>query len=88
MKCFREREKKREDKNCSEEASSLPRCKEKRKEGKNMKEKIIAKGIIALLKVILPALEKRAKESPSPIDDIVIGIIKIIIGMEKEMEEK
>ena len=64
---------------------------EKRKkrieEVRSMKERLIVKGIIALLRAILPALERRAKESPSPIDDIVIGVLKAIIGMEKEIEE-
>ena len=52
-----------------------------------MKKGLVARGIIAILRAILPALERRAKESPSPIDDIVIGVLRAIIGMEKEIEE-
>ena len=53
-----------------------------------MKKELIVRGIIAILQAILPALEKRAKESPSPIDDIVIGVLGAIVGMEKEIEEE
>ena len=52
-----------------------------------MKEGLIVRGIIAILRAILPALERRAEETPNPIDDIVIGVLKAIIGMEKEIEE-
>ena len=52
-----------------------------------MKERLVARGIIAILRAILPALERRAKESPSPIDDIIVGVLRAIIGMEKEIEE-
>ena len=53
-----------------------------------MKEGLIVKGIIAILKAILPALERRAKESPSPIDDIVIGVLRALIGIEKDLEKE
>ena len=51
-----------------------------------MKERLVARGIIAVLRAILPALERRAKESPSPIDDIVIGVLKAVIGMGEDVE--
>ena len=58
------------------------------REVRNMKEGLIVKGIIAILKAILPALERRAKESPSPIDDIVIGVLRALIGIEKDLEKE
>ena len=64
------------------------RREERMQEVRNMKEGLIVRGIIAILRAILPALEKRAKESPSPIDDIVIGVLKAIIGVEKELKEE
>ena len=53
-----------------------------------MKEGLIVRGIIAILRAILPALEKRAKETPNPIDDIVIGVLKALIGIEKDLEKE
>ena len=53
-----------------------------------MKEGLIIRGIIAILRAILPALEKRAEETPNPIDDIVIGVLKALIGIEKDLEKE
>ena len=53
-----------------------------------MRERLLVRGIITILRAILPTLERRAKESPSAIDDIVIGILRALIGMEKEIEEE
>ena len=52
-----------------------------------MKEKLILSGIMAILRAVLPALERRAEESPSSIDDVVIGVLKAIIMMGKDLEE-
>ena len=52
-----------------------------------MKEKLILRGIIAILRAIIPALERRAEESPSPIDDVVIGILKAVVAMGRDAEE-
>ena len=52
-----------------------------------MKKELIAQGIIAILRAILPALERRAKESPSPIDDVVIGILRALTGLDKLREK-
>ena len=51
-----------------------------------MKEGLIIRGIIAILRSIMPALKKRAEETPSPIDDIVIGVLEAVIGMGKDVE--
>lgn len=55
---------------------------------KNMKEELVVRGIIAILRAILPALERRAEKSPSPIDDIVIGVLRALIGIEEGMKEE
>ena len=53
-----------------------------------MKERWILKAIIAILRAILPSLEERAKKTPSPVDDIIVRIIRAITEMRVEEEEE
>ena len=59
-----------------------------RKEVRMMKERWILKAIIAILRAILPSLEERAKKTPSPVDDIIVRIIRAITEMRVEEEEE
>ncbi len=46
-----------------------------------MKEALVRKGMLALIRVVLGVLERKAKATPNELDDMVVAVLKAVLGM-------
>lgn len=48
---------------------------------RGVKEALVRRGMLALIRVVLGVLERKAKATPNELDDMVVAVLKAVLGM-------